>query len=62
MTPAATIPPLSELLIEDEASRFADSLKFDERKAHYETNGLGDGSPELSDDEYEAMMNIFAPQ
>ncbi len=57
-----TIPPVNDLLVEDDASKFSDGLSVLERRAHFETNGLGNGSYMFDDDEFEAMLNIFAPE
>ncbi|MDR3472611.1 MAG: hypothetical protein P4M09_13130 [Devosia sp.] len=62
MAKTPKIPPVEELLVEDDASRFADSLSPAERRADFESNGIGSGSESLSAEETEAMLCIFAPK
>jgi hypothetical protein len=58
----ATIPPIEQLLVEDDAYRFLERLPEDERRSHFANNRLGPGAESFNAAEDEAMKKIYAPK
>ena len=49
------------ILIEDDASKYKESLTLEERRALYHPNGLVEGPTGLSEEEREAVGKLLSP-
>lgn len=52
---------LKSMLVEDDASKFLESLPQDQRKPQYVRNKLPPSPPSFSDEERKAAFGIFIP-
>lgn len=52
----------ARFLVEDDASRYLETLTAEERRSEYVSNGLTDGGPSFSEEEIEIAFEGFWPK